>query len=196
MHAIKDSSIPVFKTGLRFGHVMFAALFILAMAATARGQDKPTPKPTPITKQPHWHKYVNHQYGFSFWYPDTYMPVPVRQLPPESDFYTTYKNLLALKERDDPEASITVSIDLLPFQMGPRGNAPTPDGHRIGHHVFYPYMGGSMAIGFYDAYEINLRGETLRFGFTPDHLNEPRDPNTEPPLPKFELKILETFRTF
>ena len=56
---------------MRWFQVIHAGIIMLAMVASARGQ-APTPKPDLSTKQIRFHKYINHQYSLSFWYPDTY----------------------------------------------------------------------------------------------------------------------------
>lgn len=61
-----------------FGRAMFTGALVLTSVVNAQGQS-PAPKPDAPTKQIHWHKYVNHQCGLSFWYPDTYSRAP---LPP------------------------------------------------------------------------------------------------------------------
>ena len=187
MHATNASSVSVFKTGLRFGRVMFAGVFIFAMAATAQGQAT-TPKPHISVKQPHWHKYVSREYGFSFWYPDAYRPTDADGRCKDDDYR---RFLLCLEGRDDPDASIWVTIIIAqPFQLIPDVSDSMPKRKLIGRHVFYCKIVGSMGVGFQDHYDLNLRGKDLEFGF---------DPAQMPPTaatPAFELKILKTFRTF
>ena len=156
----------------------FAALPILAMVASARGQT-PAPKPSTDMTQTHWHKYVNHQYGFSFWYPDQYAPAPH---PDENGRYDN--GLFLLGQRDSPDAKIFVLIRAEHFQLRRDQDGNLPVRTPIGSHVFYFLHGGSMGTGFVDEYLMNLKGKTLEFLF---------DADTQPDL---EPKVLRTFRTF
>jgi hypothetical protein len=74
-------------------------MFILAIVALARGQTH-MPKPGGSTKLQHWRKYVNKQYGFSFWYPGQYRPVPL-PIPDEhgNNYAENDKGLLLLQRR-------------------------------------------------------------------------------------------------
>jgi hypothetical protein len=178
MHATNAPSVSAINPGLRFGPVIFAGVFIFAMAATARGQAT-TPKPSTNMKQPHWHNYVNRQYGFSFSYPDQYVPVPH---PEENGRYAN--GLFLLEQRDNPYAKIFVFIEVQQFQLRRDRGGNLPVRKPIGRHVFYFLHGGSMGVGFVDEYRVNLKGKTLEFLF---------DADTQPHL---EPKILKTFRTF
>jgi hypothetical protein len=192
MYATNAPSVSAFKTRLRFGRVMFAAVFIFAIAATVRGQ-APTPQPGVRAQQPHWHKYVNRKYGFSFSYPDPYRPVPVRSLDENAKKYYHYEDLLLLQRSNDQNENegIQVTIDVRPFHMGPRGrNDNTPKGRLIGGHISYSYIEGGPGTGFADVYEMNLRGKSLLFGFEPEGMNP--GPKTR----QLEPKILKTLQTF
>jgi hypothetical protein len=157
------------------------------MAATARGQATPTQTPSHSPKQGHWHKYVNRQYGFSFWYPNTYKPTTAGGRCTDND-YRRY--LLCLERRDDSGRSIWVTIIIAePFHLYPDTSDTMPRRQLIGHHVFYAKIVGSMGVGFSDHYDLNLKGKNLEFGFSPARM----PPTTAPPL---ELKILKTLRTF
>jgi hypothetical protein len=162
---------------------------MLVVVSSARGQAA-LPKPSPSTKQAQWRKYVNHQHRFSFWYPMRYRAGTVQQLPPESEFHNVIIHLLSLEDRDDPEVSIVVTIDLRPFQMGPRGPADgIPPPRKIGERIFYSYSDGSPLAGFSDVSETNLKGKTLIIAFSPTSRV------VSLPSPS-ELQILNTFRTF
>lgn len=195
MHATNTPPKSLFKSSLMFGRVAFAGVLILATAVSVRGQE-PTPEAGVSKKEVHWHKYINHQYGFSFWYPDAYKLVQVQQLPPERAQYFPYlRYLVSLENRDDPEVVFGASIELRPFDLSrPRGDVDgIPPVQHIGHHFFYPYLTGSMGVGFTDNWDIKLKGKTLTLSFSPGHMSGPFDISGTPPC---ELKILQTFRTF
>jgi hypothetical protein len=185
--------------------VIFEAVCVFAMAA--KGQATPTQGTAADAKQPHWHKYDNREYGFSFWYPDTYRPL--RTSPPgdaEKEARPHNRDLLLLRSFDDPDAAIWINIDVRPFSLrviaqeyAPRGSEPStrqplPKGHRIGDHFFYYYGGFSGGPGNNaDNYLVEVNGKTLRIQFD--------GPYTYPDIPievtkKLEPKILKTLRTY
>ncbi len=172
-----------------FGRAICTGLFILAAVAPARGQSRAA-KLDAVEKQLHWHKYVNQRYGFSFWYPDTYRPVPLPPVTRQASEYAKW-SLLLLQRRDNPDAYIWVGISLEPFRLYPGAGDVMPSRQLIGHHVFYDGMGGSMGVGFNDFYDLNLRGKTLRFAFGPDDRVNPNEETKQ-----LEPKLLKTFRTF
>ena len=178
-----------FRGGLMFRRAICTGLIILAAVASAEGQS-PAARSDAGEKQVHWHKYVNHRYGFSFWYPDTYTPAP---LPPVTTHASDYAkwSLLLLRRRDNPDACIWVGISPEPFRLYPGAGDVLPSRQLIGLHVFYGGMGGSMGVGFNDFYDLNLKGKTLRFAFGPD---DGVNPNEE--TKQLEPKLLKTFRTF
>lgn len=66
-----------------------------------------------------------------------------------------------------------------------------PTRQRIGRHVFYCGMVGSMGVGFSDSCVLNLKGKTLQFQFNPlDGLNV--DDGTK----QLETTMLKTLRIF
>jgi len=150
----------------------------------------------------HWRKYINRQYGFSFWYPDTYRP---RALPPPDswDKVRPYqKRLLLLERRDDPDANLWIGIDLRPFNLSTMSHSHskggmdpdwTPVGHPIGRHTFYFFGPGGGGVNYTDDYFVELKGKTLGFYFGGPYVNS-NQPSRETQL--LEPKILNTFRTF
>ncbi len=207
MHATKASSVFVLESGLRRARVILATAFILVLPATTWGQTL-TPKPGDNTKQSHWCKYANREYGFSFWYPDTYRPL--RTSPPsdeEKESRPYDRGLLLLRPFDDPDAGIWINIDVRPFSLGaiaqefaPRGSEPStrqplPKGHRTGNHVFYYYGGVGGGPGNNpDTYLVNVNGKTLQIQFDGPYTHGLDIPTDE--TKKLEPKILKTLRTF
>ena len=133
------ASVAVQFPGTRtpFRSIRLAPL-LFAIAVPAKAQTA-TAAPHPQTRRILWHKYINQEYGFSFWYPDTHKPIP---LP-----YYQYgeKRLLLLQRRDNPEAKIRITTDIRPFNLhilvqthSPTGYHPDwiPLAHRIGTHDF------------------------------------------------------------
>ena len=168
--------------------VTFALSLILATAAQSRGQAS-SPKPIPNAQQIHWHKYSNKEFGFSLWYPDTYQPISDPEYCTGNDYR---KWLLCLERRDDPETKIVVTIyTAVPFfiktNMG--GNEYTR--RKIGQHLFYCGLGGSMGTGFSDECTFDLRGKTLEFSFSPAETV-----NCGEKVNPLMFKSLKTFRTF
>ncbi len=206
MTAITDSSGSAFRRVLKFYQVILAGIIMLAMVGLAKAQT-PTPKPNPYAKRSHWHEYVNREYGFSFSYPDTYRPLRIS--PPsdgKQEARPHNRDLLLLRSFEDPDAAISINIDVRPFSLrviaqeyAPRGSEPStrqplPKGHRIGNHIFYYYGGFSGGPGNNpDNYLVEVNGKTLRIQFD--------GPYTYPDIPieetkKLEPTILKTLRTF
>jgi hypothetical protein len=187
MQPVNASSTSAIKCFLTYGRLIFAGLFVLAMVASARAQTS-MPKSALGTKQVHWHKYINREYGFSIWYPDTYRPAKADDRCMDDD-YRRY--LLCLKRSDNSEAAIWVTLVIAePFKLYPDRSDTMPKRQLIDHHVFYSEVVGSMAVGFADNYYLNLKGMKLEFEFGPD---VGADPSAE--TRQLEPKILKTFRT-
>lgn len=205
MHTAHGSSISEF--GLRYSRVMLATALILALPAITQGQTSPE-KARNSMNQSDWHQYVNREYGFSFWYPDTYRPL--RTSPPsdeERESRPYDRGLLLLRPFDDPDAAIWINIDVRPFSLqaiaqefAPRGSEPStrqplPKGHRIGNHVFYYYGGFSGGPGNNpDTYLVNVNGKTLQIQFDGPYTYDLDVPTDE--TKNLEPKILKTLRTF
>jgi hypothetical protein len=184
MHASQTSAALVSR-------VMFAAVFVLAMVSTLPGQTL-APKPSVTTKQIHCHKYVNRTYGFSLRYPDNYTSVPHPDAEGRCPDNDDYKCLLWLARPDNRDGSILVTLDLQPFHLTPNAGDVMPTRQLIGRHVFYGGIIGSMAVGFSDYYEMNLKGKTLTITFGPD--DDSANPSDE--TRQLEHKMLKTLRTF
>jgi hypothetical protein len=184
-----------------------AAISVLAMALSTWGQTS-EPKLVDDTKQVHWHKYVNREYGFSFWYPDTYRPLRTSPPSDEEKEYRPYeKGLILLRPFDDPDAGIWIRIDVRPFSLraiaqeyAPRGSEPRtrqplPEGHAIGNHVFYFYGGSIAGLGTNpDIYLVEVNGKTLQIQFDVQYIYGLDKPAGE--TKRLEPKILKTLRTF
>lgn len=189
------------------GHALFirvqtvVVIVILILVVPVRGQVHTSD----LAKKENlrqWHKYTNNKYGFSFWYPDPYRPVP---LPPPNtgDEFRHSANkerrLLLLERRDDPEAKIWISIELRQFNLHSLWQSHAPTGYdedktpaplQIGMHTFYLYGPGGGGVDYPDQYFVNLRGKILEFDF--DGPYEGKSPSGE--TPELEPKILKTFR--
>jgi hypothetical protein len=182
MHASHTPSAFVWR-------ITFVMVFVLAMVSTLTGQT-PTSKPSVTAKQIHWHKYVNRKYGFSLLYPDTYITVPHPDAEgrcPDSD---DYKCLLWLARRDNRDAEIWLTVTLEPFHLTPDAGDLMPTRQLVGRHIFYGGMRGSMAVGFSDCYDMNLKGKILTITFGPNGVR----PSEE--TKQLEHKMLKTLRTF
>jgi hypothetical protein len=184
MDATNTSS--AFRRGLTSGRAMFAEVLILALVVSAWGQ-KASPQLGLSAKQPEWHKYVNREYGFSFWYPDTYRPSNVDWC--KDNDYRRY--LLCLERRDDSDTSILVTIITAePFHLYPDLSDTMPRRQLIGRHVFYHHVVGSSGAGNSDHFDLNLRGKDLEVDFVPAQMPQ------STAIPPIEVAILKTFRTF
>ncbi|MGA8873779.1 MAG: hypothetical protein WB460_21735 [Candidatus Acidiferrales bacterium] len=156
-------------------------ILILCLAAESGAQE-----PTPETKRVHWHKYVSKEYGFSVKYPDPYRRIADPGFC-EGNSYRRY--LLCLARRDDPDSKFFVTLVIEgPFAIKTtRGdNEYTPQ--KIGQHLFYCGLGGSMAVGFSDECTFDLNDKTLEFNVSPA---QPTDPTG-----KINPLMFETLKTF
>jgi hypothetical protein len=166
----------------------FMLVLIVTLAAGSWAQES-TPKPIPNAQKIHWHKYINKEFGFSVRYPDSYRPITDQASCGDNDYR---RWLLCLERRDDPDTTIMVTIIITgPFSImtNSGGNEFTPQ--KIGPHLFYCGLGGSMGVGFSDECTFNLRGKTLEFNFSPAK-NINSSVKTNPLL----FKSLKTFQTF
>jgi hypothetical protein len=187
MHTYNISSTSALDRLRTFGRVILAGVFVLA-AVSVRGQAQPQKQDSDANRT-HWHKYVNRQYGFSLWYPNTYRPMDADEGCMDNE-YRRY--LLCLQRRDDLETKIWVAIIIAaPFQVTPDRGGNMATRVVIGHHVFYWNIVGSQAVGEGDGYDLNLKGRNLEFQFDPAQID-----TGSTALPPFELKMLKTFRTF
>jgi len=161
----------------------FTFVLTVTMASESWAQE-PSPKSVPNAQKIHWRKYINKEFGFSLRYPDTYGPI--------TDPEYCKDRLLCLERRDDPETKILVTIvTAVPFFIKTnRGdNEYTPQ--KIGQHLFYCGLGGSMGVGFSDECTFNLRGKALEFSFSPAETI-----NTGEKTNPLMFKSLKTFRIF
>jgi hypothetical protein len=118
----------------------------------------------------HWREYVNKEYGVSVLYPDTYKPT-VASDRCRDNYYRRYLLCLAPIGGSDPVIYVTVIV-VAPFHVSPGSSDVMPTRQRIGRHVFYCSIVGSMGVGFSDSCVLNLKGKTLEFQFAPlDGLN-------------------------
>ena len=166
----------------------FMLVFILTLAAESRAQE-PTPKPAPNAQKTHWRKYINKEFGFSIRYPDSYRPIAAPEYCKDNEYRRWF---LCLERRDDPEATIMVRIIIAgPFSIKTNrgGNEYTPQ--KIGQHLFYCGLLGSMGVGFSDECTFNLKGKTLEFSFSPAETI-----NSGEKINPLMFKSLKTFRTF
>ncbi len=186
------SSSGGFKIILLYRRMIFAGVFMLVLVTSAHGQG-PAPNPGFRDKQNHWHKYVNHQYGFSFWYADPYGPVPLPEPDDHGSYYREHeKGLLLLHRRDNPDAKIWINIDLQPFHLGLDAGSNIPHGQQIGHHIFYYYGPGGGGVDYSYDYLVKIKGKALRFSF-----DGPYDKGNTPDIePQLVSKMLKTLRTF
>jgi hypothetical protein len=165
----------------------FMLALILTLGAETWAQE-PTPKPIPNAQKIHWRKYINKEFRFSLWYPDTYRPTADAEYCKDNEVRSY---LLCLERRDDPETTILVTIvTAMPFsiQTNKGGNEYTRQ--QIGQHLFYCGTQGSMAVGISDECTFNLRGKLLEFSFSPADINSGEKINP------VMFKSLKTFRTF
>jgi hypothetical protein len=182
------SSVPVFKRGLMLRRVTIAVASVLLTVGTSWGQTSST-KPRSNAKQIHWHKYVNKEFGFSLWCPDTYRPSEDAEYCKDNDFR---RYLICLERRDDSDTTIVVTIIIAqPFHVYPGQGDVMPARQQMGHHVFYCGLVGSMGTGRADDCVFNLKGKTLEFEFSPTKtVNSGKKTN---PIASEVLKTLRTF---
>ena len=137
----------------------------------------------------HWHQYVNREFGFSLLYPDSYKPMVGGEVC-KDNYYRRYLLCLSLPHGGDPVISVTVIV-AAPFHVSPGSGDVMPTRQRIGRHVFYCGVVGSMGVGFKDSCVLNLKGKTLQLQFDPlDGLNV----NDE--TKQLETTMLKTLRIF
>ena len=161
---------------------------MLAVASRSWGQSPP-PNPPPAMKKVHWHQYVNKEFGFSLRYPDTYSPAYSDDICTDNN-YRRY--LLCLESRDDSDLKVVVTIIIAqPFQISPVHADIMPTRQKIGSHVFYCGMVGSMGVGYADSCIYNLRGKALEFQF-----DRPQGPDSTEDKTELVPKMLKTLRTF
>ena len=184
MQAYKASS--VFECFFTIGRLTLIGMAVVAAVASARGRET-----TSNARIDHheWHKYVNQQYGFSFWYPDTYQAVPPADTDGRCIQSENYKCLLWLALRNDPDTTIIVT--LYPYRLHPGSAEVMPTRQRIGHHAFYCGIVGSMGVGYSDFCIFKLKGKALEFQFSPSASMNPSEK-----ADSLVTKMLETFRTF
>jgi hypothetical protein len=156
------------------------------LAASSKAQES-APKLTPNAQKIHWKKYINKEFGFSLRYPDSYQPSTKLEYCKDNDYR---KYLLCLVRRDDPDARILVMVIVQgPFRIKTNRGDIEYAPQKIGQHLFYCGVQGSMGTGFSDECTFNLRDKTLEISYSPT-LNSGVEIN---PL---MLKSLKTFRTF
>lgn len=114
----------------------------------------------------HWHEYVNRQYGVSFFYPDPYKPTVAGDRCKDNYYRRYLLCLTPMGGSDDPAISVSVIVGEL-FHVSPGAGDVMPTRQRIGRHVFYCGVVGSMGVGFSDSCVLNLRGKSLQFLFNP-----------------------------
>ncbi len=167
--------------------VLMAGALTVISVAPSWGQTS-SAEPGHNTAQVHWRKYVNREYGFSFWYPGTYKRIYTGDICKDNN-YRRYP--LCLERQDDPDASISVTVAIAgPFHVYPLGNGDAlPARQRIGHHNFYCGVGGSMGVGFTDECLFNLRSKTLELSFSPSQTINSSDTTNA-----IVFKSLKTFR--
>jgi hypothetical protein len=182
----------------RVGSQSLAVALIVLISAHV-GEQVPTSSAQEEKGSRHWRKYVNSSCGFSFWYPEPYMPVPL-PAPNEGDEFRHYERLLLLERWDDRDARMWVSLDVHPFSLhnlwqfhGPTGydEDTSPPLIRIGPHAFYFYGPGGGGAQYPDSYFVNLKGKILEFAFDGPY-EDNKSPSGE--TPELEPKILKTFR--
>ncbi len=157
----------------------------LAIRASLWGQTHETDTDS---KAPHarWHEYVNREYGISFLYPDTYKRT-VASDRCKDNYYFRY--LLCLGG-SDPVISVGIVV-AEPFHISPGAGDVMPTRQKIGSHVFYCGVVGSMGVGFSDSCVLNLRGKALQFQFNPldgMHVNDETK--------QIETRMLKSLRIF
>jgi hypothetical protein len=166
----------------------FTIALTVMMTADSWAQE-PSAKPIPDAQKFHWHRYINKEFGFSLRYPGTYRPITDAKYC-QDNYYRRY--LLCLERRNDPETKILVTIVVaVPFFIAKNRGDNEYTLQKIGQHLFYCGLGGSIGVGFSDECTFNLRNKELEFGFYPaETINSGKKIN---PL---MFESLETFRTF
>ena len=166
----------------------FTLVLVVTVAAEPWAQE-PSPKPIPNAQEIHWHKYTNKEFRFSLKYPDTYRPITDPEYCKDNDYR---RGLLCLERRDDPETKILVTIvTAVPFFIKTNRGGNEYTRQKIGQHLFYCGLAGSMGVGFSDECTFNLRSKTLEFSFSPA-----KTINSGEKTNRLMFKSLKTFRTF
>lgn len=165
---------------------------MLVMVATLAAEpwaQELTPKANPNAQKVQWHKYINKEFGFSLTYPDSYQPIADAESCKDNKFR---RWLLCLARQDDPNTAITVTIVIgVPYFIKTNSGGNEYSAQKIGQHIFYCGLGGSMGTGFSDECTFDLNDKTLEFDFSPAvTMNSGEEIN---PL---MFKSLKTFRTF
>jgi hypothetical protein len=171
-----------------FLRLTVVVIFVLAGVASTYGQT-PEQKTSEGVRHLRWHKYVNREYGISFWYPDVYVDVP-RGVAGERCTDTGFRKCLVwLARRDNPDVGIWMTISVEPFGISEFSNG-MPSRRLMGRNVFYSGLAGSMGVGFSDRYDMNLKGKTLMIIFGPDD-----NSGTSEETKELEPKILKSLQT-
>ena len=175
------------------------AVYLLVLTAVSLAASRVAFAQQQTAKRGHWHRYVDHRYGFSVWYPDSYELVRSVSSDDSSRYRPCEKGLVVLARRDDPEAKIWVTLDLRRFDLRTisQSHATTgydpevePPSRHIGTHTFYGYGAGGGGVDYPDEFFVNLRGKIL--GFTFDGPYAGKSPNKQ--TREIETKLLKTFR--
>jgi hypothetical protein len=184
LNASFESAMPIGKLlAMQFTLTIGITLAMFAPSwAQMRSAD--TDSKAPHT---HWQEYVNREYRISLLYPDTYKPVAGDTC--QDNYYRRY--LLCLAPIGGSEPVIFVTIVAAPFHVSSGAGDVMPTRQRIGRHLFYCGLVGSMGVGFSDSCVFNLKGKTLEFQLAPlDGINV----NDE--KKQLEATILKTLRLF
>jgi hypothetical protein len=166
--------------------------FMLVMVATLAAEpwaQELTPKANPNAQKVQWHKYINKEFGFSLMYPDSYQPIVDAESCKDNKFR---RWLLCLARQDDPNTAITVTIVIgAPYAIKMNSGGNEYSAQKIGQHLFYCGVGGSMGTGFSDECTFDLRGKILEFDFAPAVTM-----NSGVEINPLMFKSLKSFRTF
>jgi hypothetical protein len=158
------------------------------LVASSRAQE-PGAIPTPKAKKIHWQKYVSKEFGFALTYPDSYQPASDLEFCKDNEYR---KYLLCLVKRDDPDATILVTIIVRePFFIKTNRDDTKYAPHKIGKHLFYCGTQGSMGTGFSDECTYDLKNKTLEISYSPTNTI-----NTDIDLNPLMLKSLKALRAF
>jgi hypothetical protein len=164
-------------------------LALAAMLAAASWSQAPSSKLNPPAQKIHWQKYVNKEFGFVLRYPDSYQRVAGLEYCRNNQYF---KYLLCLVRKDDPDATILVTIDVQgPFYIKSNRADIKYTPQQIGRYLFYCGIQGSMGPGFSDECTYNLKNKMLAINYSPAQTI-----NTGVDMNPLMLKSLKTFRTF
>lgn len=158
-----------------------------AILAASSWSQEPGANPTPKAQKTHWQKYVSKEFGFALTYPDSYQPTTDLEYCKDNEYR---KYLLCLVRRDDPDATILVTIIVkVPFFIKTNRDDSKYAPQKIGQHLFYCGTQGSMGTGFSNECTYNLNNKTLEINYSPAQtINTGLDMNS------LMLKSLKTFR--